>query len=103
MRRAYADRARYMGDPSFNNIRQDKVLSDSYATQLAANINLTKASNSLKLAQLNDKEGKKIIERYNRESNQTTHLIVVDKDRNAVSLTFTINWNKRPNKSCSKL
>ena len=82
MRRAYADRALYLGDPDFNNsLPQKRLLSKEYAKELAATINLQTASVS-DSAKFNNKP----------ESEETTHLSVVDSDGNAVSLTYTLEF-----------
>ncbi|PKP35097.1 MAG: gamma-glutamyltransferase [Bacteroidetes bacterium HGW-Bacteroidetes-17] len=80
MRRGYASRAEYLGDPDFNpDMPLDKLLTKSYAKKLAASIDMKKASvsDSTKYGQLYDGEN-------------TTHLSVLDKDGNAVSLTYTL-------------
>jgi gamma-glutamyltranspeptidase / glutathione hydrolase len=79
-RRAYADRARYIGDPDFvPAIPVDRLLSKDYAAALRRTIREDRASRSSS-------------DRFDwpAESAQTTHLSVVDKDRNAVSLTYTL-------------
>jgi gamma-glutamyltranspeptidase / glutathione hydrolase len=79
-RRAYADRARYIGDPDFvPAIPVDRLLSKDYAASLRRTIQEGRASRSSP-------------DRFDwpAESAQTTHLSVVDKDRNAVSLTYTL-------------
>ncbi len=80
MRRAYASRAEFLGDPDFNpDMPVDKLLSKSYAKSLIATIDMQKASvsDSSKFGQIYDGEN-------------TTHLSVLDKDGNAVSLTYTL-------------
>ncbi|MBU1011547.1 MAG: gamma-glutamyltransferase [Bacteroidetes bacterium] len=80
MRRGYASRAEYLGDPDFNpDMPLDKLLSKTYAKKLAASIDMEKASlsDSTMFGQLYDGEN-------------TTHLSVLDKDGNAVSLTYTL-------------
>ena len=82
MRRAYEDRARYLGDPDYDDsIPLDRLLSKSYADQLRSTIQLDKASTS-NPATVNQKE----------ESPETTHFSVVDQDRNAVALTYTLEF-----------
>ena len=79
-RRAYADRARYIGDPDFvPAIPVDRLVSKDYAAALRRTIREDRASRSSS-------------DRFDwpAESAQTTHLSVVDKDRNAVSLTYTL-------------
>jgi gamma-glutamyltranspeptidase/glutathione hydrolase len=82
MRRAYADRARYLGDPDFNpDIPVARLISREYADELRATIAADRASVSRPDSFT-----------WSRESPQTTHLSVVDRDRNAVALTFTLEY-----------
>jgi gamma-glutamyltranspeptidase/glutathione hydrolase len=81
MRRVYADRARYLGDPyaPFNtNMPLQRLLSKEYAAQLRSTINdeQTRPS-STNFA-------------WRKEGEDTTHLSVVDGAGNAVSLTYTL-------------
>lgn len=83
MRRAYADRAEHMGDPDFNpEMPIDRLISKEHAQNRFANIDWDQASvsDSSKFGQLYD--GK-----------NTTHFSVIDKDGNAVSLTYTLEWS----------
>ena len=84
MKRAYADRSEYLGDPDFFNVPVNALLSKDYAKQLAKQISLNKATPSNEI-----KPGK--LAPY--ESNQTTHYSVVDKWGNAVSNTYTLNFS----------
>ena len=80
MRRAFADRAQHLGDPDFNNdMPLEKLLSKSFAKQRFEYLDLEKASlsDASKFGQLYD--GK-----------NTTHLSVIDKNKNAVSMTYTL-------------
>ncbi len=80
MRRAFADRAEHLGDPDFNpDLPLDKLTSKEFAKMRYENIDLEKASfsDSTKFGQLYD-------------GTNTTHLSVIDKDHNAVSLTYTL-------------
>jgi gamma-glutamyltranspeptidase/glutathione hydrolase len=80
MRRAYADRARYLGDPDFNpDMPVSKLTSKSYAAELRRSISLNRASVSDPIA-FND----------GRESEETTHYSVVDAEGNAVVVTYTL-------------
>ncbi|MCB1646326.1 MAG: gamma-glutamyltransferase [Pseudomonadales bacterium] len=82
MRRAYADRAKFLGDPDYNEgIPLDRLLSKDYATELRSSIDMKKAS-------VSTPEQFKLL----KESPETTHFSVVDKERNAVSLTYTLEW-----------
>src|SRR5207248_2070805 len=80
MKRAYCDRARYLGDPAFMAI-PDFLTTKGYATKLAAGMSLTKATPSETLAP----EVK-----LDTEGGSTTHFSVIDKDGMAVSNTYTL-------------
>lgn len=80
MRRAYADRARDLGDPDFvSGMPIERLVSKAYAASLRSTIRADRASTSSP----NRFE-------WGTESAQTTHLSVVDAGRNAVSLTYTL-------------
>ena len=82
MRRAYADRARYLGDPDFNpTMPITRLTSKEYAAEIRETIDPTKAS----ISTPNSFE-------WSGESMETTHLSVVDEQRNAVSLTYTLEY-----------
>jgi gamma-glutamyltranspeptidase/glutathione hydrolase len=85
MRRAYLDRARYLGDPDFvKNMPLEKLTSKAYAKTLAQGIDPNRASSSVEL-------GKDIVTPVaSTEHDETTHFSIVDKDGNAVSNTFTL-------------
>jgi gamma-glutamyltranspeptidase / glutathione hydrolase len=85
MRRAYLDRARYLGDPDFVKMPIARLTSASYAAGLAAHIDRAKATSSVEL-------GKDIVTSTSvaAESDETTQFSVVDKDGNGVSNTFTL-------------
>ena len=82
-RRAYADRAEHIGDVDYWDVPTDMLLSKSYAKQRINQIDLSKATSSQLV-----KHGDGPI----KESEETTHYSIVDKDGNAVSVTTTINW-----------
>lgn len=82
MRRAYRDRALYLGDPEFIlDIPRDRLVSKAYAAELRKGIDPERASRSSDLTGL-DPAG---------EKEETTHFSVVDSQGNAVSLTYTLN------------
>lgn len=84
MRRAYADRSLYLGDPDFVNVPVKALTNKQYAKSLVSQINMQKATPSTDVA-----PGK--LQPY--ESNQTTHYSIIDKDGNAVSNTYTLNFS----------
>jgi len=80
MKRAYADRAHYLGDPEFNtDMPLARLMSKDYAAELRKTINMKKAAAS----------SASTFE-WPHESDETTHISVVDADRNAVSMTYTL-------------
>lgn len=81
-RRVYADRARYLGDPDFIKIPITVLLSNEYNDGRMENFNPEKATPSTEISHGN-------ILGY--ESEQTTHLSVVDQHGNAVAVTTTLN------------
>jgi gamma-glutamyltranspeptidase/glutathione hydrolase len=82
MRRAFADRAQYLGDADFVKVPVAGLTSRAYADALAAGIDPKRASESARLGAGNPA-------RY--ESEQTTHFTVVDAAGNVVSNTYTLN------------
>lgn len=83
-RRAYADRARYMGDADFYKVPVARLSSDAYLKERMKDYVSGKAGNSRQTI-----EG--IVPGY--ESEETTHLSVIDNEGNAVSVTTTLNNN----------
>jgi gamma-glutamyltranspeptidase / glutathione hydrolase len=82
MRRAYADRAEYMGDPDFSSIPIEGLIDKAYAERQRTTINPERASSSSEIG-----AGKPT----GYESTQTTHFTIVDAAGNAVSNTYTLN------------
>jgi gamma-glutamyltranspeptidase/glutathione hydrolase len=80
MRRAYFDRARYLGDPAFTKVPAALATKD-YARTLARGIDLHKATRSEDLA--TDIP-------LAREGDSTTHFSVIDRDGMAVANTTTL-------------
>lgn len=83
-RRAFADRAEYMGDPAFITDKTDMLLSDDYIKNRWKSYNPNFATKSSEVG--------KIIN-PTKESMQTTHISVIDKDGNAAAVTTTLNGN----------
>lgn len=79
-RRAFADRAKYLGDPDFYKVPVKTMVSEEYLKKRMSDFIPGKAGNSI-----DTKEG--II----KESDETTHFNVLDNDGNAVSITTTLN------------
>jgi gamma-glutamyltranspeptidase/glutathione hydrolase len=83
MRRAYLDRARFLGDPDFVQIPIERLLSKEHAKELRSTIDLAKASSSAEL-------GKDILTTAPPEPEETTHFSVIDRKGMAVSNTYTL-------------
>lgn len=81
-RRAYADRAEYMGDADFYKVPVKMLSNDVYLQARMRNYDPAKATPSSVI-----KPG----ELLRAESEETTHLSVIDKDGNAVAVTTTLN------------
>ena len=82
-RRAYADRARWLGDPDFVSVPVARLTSKAYSDTLAQGIRRDRASSSVEI-------GSDIVSVRAAESDETTHFSVVDADGNAVTNTYTL-------------
>jgi len=81
MRRAYFDRAHYLGDPDFVDVPVKRLLNETYNQKIASSIDMNKATSSASLG-----SQVQILEGFH-----TTHLSVLDKNGNRVSATLSIN------------
>lgn len=112
MKIAYADRSEYLGDPDFVKVPVQELLSPAYAKKRRQEINMQVARPSTEVKPVDKETLQRFSQADNQslkeniiplsaqslklhatqyESPQTTHLTVVDEERNAVSLTFTVN------------
>lgn len=82
MRRFYADRGQYLGDPDFVKMPLRGLLSKDYITSRRQSIDPGKASHSADLAHGNPNL---------YESGETTHFSIVDAQGNAIAVTYTLN------------
>jgi len=82
MRRYFADRSEYMGDPDFYRVPVSGLLNARYVAGLRQSIDPDRATPSVKLH-----PGKPA----GYESSQTTHYSIVDAEGNAVAVTYTLN------------
>lgn len=83
MRRAYRDRAEYMGDPDYIDVPVDYLLSASRIKSLAESVNPNRATPSSSLKAVADPSG---------NGADTTHFSIIDKQGNKVSATLSINY-----------
>ena len=82
MRRAYRDRAQYLGDSDFVDVPVERLTHPYYAAGLAATIHQQRATPSDTLPPVSVDEG----------GNDTTHLSILDREGNYVSATLSINY-----------
>ncbi len=112
MKIAYADRSVYLGDPDFVKVPVQQLISPAYAKIRRAEITMDRAKPSTEVKPANKETLQQIramgngqrnpihvssspspsSPRLRYESPETTHINVVDEQRNAVSLTFTVNY-----------
>ena len=81
-KRAFADRAEFMGDADFVKVPVEGLISKKYATELAQSIDPDRATPSTKI-----RAGKPT----GAESTETTHFTVIDAEGNVVTNTYTLN------------
>ncbi len=84
MKRAYADRARYLGDPAYVKAPIKTLIAKDYADSLRAGISTERATPSKDITATAASP---------REGSNTTHFSVVDSRGNAVSNTYTLNFS----------
>lgn len=84
MRRAFFDRARFLGDPDFVAVPVDRLTSSDYAAHAAKGIHLESAGSSASMGR------SALLEQDHQE---TTHLSVADREGNVVANTFTLEDN----------
>ena len=108
MRIAYADRSEHLGDPDFVKVPVTQLIHPAYAKYRRQQISMNGVKPSTNVKPID----RKALQRFSkntplpatkkqlnlkqlnlnhRESSDTSHLTVVDEERNAVSLTFTVN------------
>ncbi len=83
MKRAYADRARYLGDPAFVSAPATQLISKDYAARQRATIDMEKTTPWTDTVSVP----------VPREGSNTTHFSVMDRAGNAVSNTYTLNFS----------
>ena len=83
MRRAYRDRAEYLGDSDFVTVPVARLISSQHAKQLVANIHMDQATPSEELNPAGNPTG---------AGSDTTHFSILDKDGNRVAATMSVNF-----------
>jgi len=83
MRRAYHDRALYLGDPDYVSIPVERLLNADYAAGLRSTIRFDKALPSAMLSGEDEQEA---------EAANTTHFSIIDQEGNRVAATLSINF-----------
>ena len=83
MRRAYRDRAEFLGDPDYVEVPADRLTSSVYTDRLIKSIKKHAATPSSELKPVAEPMGK---------GTDTTHFSIIDKDGNRVSATLSINY-----------
>lgn len=90
LRLAYVDRAKFMGDPAFVEVPVSRLIGPAYLGELSTRIDPKKATRSLSIMP------KELLPPVKDEGappkKNTTHISVIDREGNAVSLTSTINY-----------
>ena len=81
MRRAYRDRAEFLGDPDFVKVPVERMLSQDYAAGLRATIHPTRATPSELLPPIGSR----------KERTETTHFSILDIQGNVIAVTQTVN------------
>ncbi len=84
MKRAYADRSKYLGDTDFVSVPLKGLTDKEYAKALLKEISLTKVTPSKSISSGNP---------LPYESPDTTHFSVMDSEGNVVSNTYTLNFS----------
>ena len=82
MRRAYRDRATYLGDMDYVDIPLQRLISKTYARQLAKDISMQRASRSADIGTIGEETG----------GNDTTHFSIIDQQGNMVAATLSVNY-----------
>ncbi|HEB66533.1 MAG TPA: gamma-glutamyltransferase, partial [Gammaproteobacteria bacterium] len=80
MRRAYRDRARYLGDPDFVSIPMARLIGKAYAKELRAGIDMNEATPSA------------LLPGPGEAGHHTTHFSILDREGNRVAATLSINY-----------
>jgi len=82
MRRAYRDRAAYLGDLDYVDVPVQRLTSEAYARKLAKDISILQASRSADIGTIGEETG----------GNDTTHFSIIDQQGNMVAATLSVNY-----------
>jgi len=83
MRRAYHDRARYLGDTDYVKVPVNRLISKKYANKLAGTIRMDEATPSAELSPI-------VVDAV--KAADTTHFSIIDSEGNRVAATLSINY-----------
>ncbi|MBI5451047.1 MAG: gamma-glutamyltransferase [Gammaproteobacteria bacterium] len=84
MRRAYRDRAQYLGDPDFVAMPVERLIDADHAAAVAASIHLDRATRSTELPEVAPTTA--------GDGPDTSHFSILDRDGNRVAATLSINY-----------
>ena len=90
-RRAYMDRADYLGDPDYNAMPLTQMASSGYAAAWRSSIDPARPTPSAELKRPAGFLPAPPAMQSANESTQTTHFSIVDQDGNSVAMTYTLN------------
>lgn len=93
MRRAYADRSLYLGDPDFFPVPVEQLIDKSYAAHLRQQINPKASSRSVDIKPGLRETAQPVEHNEQSESTETTHFSTWDRWGNVVSNTYTLNFS----------
>jgi len=95
MRRAYHDRAKYLGDTDFVDVQVDELISPAYAINKFADFDSQHATASnvlIKAEQNSAAESEMSTQPEDEQAQNTTHFSILDQDGNRVAATLSINY-----------
>ncbi len=88
MRRAYHDRAVFLGDEDYVEVAVEELLSKPYALEKMADLNPQQATSSQSLI----RSSAVLQQSTNEQAQNTTHFSILDQDGNRVAATLSINY-----------
>ena len=95
LKHAYSENNKFIADPDYVNVPIHRIVSKDHAREIAKQIDLRKASSSVSPysdASFNSRVLIRQDDKYDSTTGGTAHLSVIDKERNMVSITDSINY-----------